>query len=808
MLKNYIITALRRLSRHPATTAINIAGLAAGLACAFLVLMYVKNETAYDRHHADADRIFRVNSLLTLEGKSDRIAAQSMRAGPELKEMFPEIESYVRVSKIGNTTIKCGDKMINESEMCLADSNLFDFFRFRILAGDVRTGIKKRNTIAISSALCARLFTSPREALGKSLRLPARSYEITLVYDENAYETHLPFHAYINLASISPEIYGQYMSDYFYMMSSTYVKLVPGTDVAALDRKLPLFYRNNIMPWIEENGVSGDMQYIFQPVGSVHLGSDYLYDFPGNTNRSYLYVFSWVGVFILLTACFNYMNLSTARYAKRAGETGIRKAIGAATGQLVAGFLSESILTAFFAAILAFAFAELFLPVFNTLTDKHFSSASLFRPGVLLPGLGIVLLSGLVAGSYPAFYLSRFKPALTLKMNRSIPASFGRGFSQLLHPSYIRKALVVFQFAVSGALMTATLVVYFQLGHMRYADPGFDRENILAVQVPNDTLLGRRFETIREELGRIPGVRKTGTSTNMPGLGYGQLYFKIEGRNKMENRFEHFGFVSPDWFDLMGIPIVAGRNFSDEVPSDAGEAFIINETAARMFHWDDPVGKRLENGFGMQGKVVGVMRDFHFKSMHNPVEPLVLMYASNPYGTLGLRLDGENRAQTLARVESVWKAFDHNHPMEYYFLDDALAGNYSREQKMLMIFGLFSVLTILISAFGLFGLAGFVTEQRTREIGIRKVMGSSVTEITVLLTKDFMKPVALSLLISVPLTAWAMHRWLEGFAFRIGLSPLLFILPAAAALLIALVTVTGTVMRAAKAPPVNALRHE
>lgn len=770
--------------------------------------MYVRNETNYDRHHSDAERIYRVNSQVTLEGKSQKIAAQSMRAAPELQAMFPEIESYVRLSKIGMTTVKFGDKMLNENEMCLADSNFFDFFDFKILAGDRQAGIRRRNTIAISRELSDKFFPSPEAAIGQWLKLPARSYEITLVYEGDAYETHLPFEAYINLGSIAPEIYRQYMGDYFFMVSSTYLKLSPGSHIADVEAKLPLFYEQNISPWIADNDISGSMQYIFQPLKTIHLGADYMYDYEGNTDRSYLYIFSWVGVFILLTACFNYMNLATARYSKRAGETGIRKAVGAGTGQLVGSFLSESLLTACFAALLAFTFAELFLPVFNNLTDKRFTAVSLFRPEILFPGLGLVLLTGFVAGSYPAFYLSRFKPALTLKMHRSMGSGIGKGLAGWLHPSRMRKVLVVVQFAISGALMTATLVVFFQLRHMENTYPGFDKENVLGIQVPGDTLLGNRFASVKQELERIPGVQRVASSGNVPGMGYGELFFKMETQSKMEDHFVHFGFVSPEWFELMEIPLIDGRNFSPQIQTDAQEAFIINEAAARMFGWEQPVGKRIENGFGMKGKVIGVMRDFSFKSLHSPIEPLVLMYAQKPYGTLNLKLASENRDLTLARVEEVWKAFDPGHPMEYFFLDDVLAKNYHKEQKMLAVFGIFSVLTILISAFGLFGLAGFVTEQRTKEIGIRKVMGASVGGITLLLTRDFLKPVALALFISMPLTAWAMYGWLDDFAFHIGLSPLHFLLPAAAALGIAVVTVTGTVLRAAKAPPVKALRYE
>jgi len=808
MFKNYLITAIRRLMRNPVTSLINILGLATGMACAFLVLMYVMNESSYDRHHQHADRIYRVNSQLTLEGKTDKIAAQSMRAGPELAAMFPEIESYVRLSRVGMTTIKLGDKMVNESEMCLADSNFFDFFDFQIVAGDVKTGIKKRNTIAISTELAAKFFKTPQEAIGQVLKFPARSYEITLVYDADAFETHLPYQAYINLSSISPELYRQYMGDYFYMVSYTYLRLAPGVDAQAFNQKLGIFYEKNITPWIKENDISGSLEYILQPVKLIHLGSDYLYDHAGNTNLSYLYIFSWVGIFILLTACFNYMNLATARYSKRAGETGIRKAVGAGTGQLVGGFLSESLLTAFCAALLAFGLAELFLPVFNTLADKQFSATSLFNPKVLLPAFSIVLVTGLVAGSYPAFYLSRFKPALTLKMHRSMPSSMGRGIAKILHPSYMRKALVVIQFAISGALMTATLVVYFQLSHMQNAYPGFTKENVMCIQVPGDTLLGKRFETIKQELGRIPGVKQVATSANAPGKSYGELYFKVERGSKMENRFVHFGFVTPEWFDLMEIPFTEGRNFSSEIKTDAGEAFIINETAARMFGWDKPLDKKVENGFGMRGKVVGVIRDFNFKSLHTGVEPLILMYAQDPYGILNIKLDEDRRSEAISQIETAWKTFDPDHPMEYFFLDDAWRENYSREHKLLGIFGIFAVLTILISAFGLFGLAGFVTEQRTKEIGIRKVMGSSVGAITALLTKDFLKPVVVALLISMPLTAWAMANWLGDFAYKIGLSPLHFILPAVAALSIAILTVSRTVVKAAKAPPVNALRYE
>lgn len=808
MFRNYFITAIRRLARNPITSIINIVGLAAGLACAFLVLMYVNNETNYDRHHKDSDRIYRINSQLTLEGKTDKIAAQSMRAGPELKEMFPEVESYMRLSKIGTVTIKNGDKMINESSICLADSNLFDFFDFKVVAGDIKTGIKKQNTIAISTELSDKFFNSPQEAIGQSLKLPAKTYEITLVYDEDAYETHLPYNAYVNLPSMNQQVYQQYMGDYFYMVSSSYIKLAPGVNVETLNSKLPVFYEKNISPWIKENDISGSMEYFLQPVKSIHLGSDYMYDYSGNTNVSYLYIFSWVGVFILLTACFNYMNLATARYSKRAGETGIRKAVGAGTKHLVGGFLSESLITAAFSALLAFALAELFLPVFNALTDKDFSAGALFSPEVLLPGLGVVLVTGLLAGSYPAFYLSRFKPALTLKMHRGVAAATGKGLSNLLHPSRMRKALVVLQFAISGGLMTATLVVYFQLSHMENTHPGFAKENVMCIQVPGDTLVGKRFETIKQELTKIPGVKQVASSSNVPGKGYGELYFKVEREGKMENRFVHFGFVTPEWFNMMEIQMVEGRNFSREIQTDPMESFIINETAARMFGWKEPLDKKVENGFGMNGKVIGVMKDFNFKSLHNTVEPLILMYTQDPYGYLNIKLDDANLGETVSKIESTWKEFDKGHPMEYFFLEDALSENYSKEQKMLGIFGIFSVLTILISAFGLFGLAGFVTEQRTKEIGIRKVMGSSVRSITSLLAKDFMKPVLLALVIAMPITAWVMYQWLQDFAFKIDLSIIHFLVPTATALFIALITVTGTVVKAAKAPPVNALRYE
>lgn len=807
MFRNYTITAIRRLLRNPVTSVINIVGLATGLACAFLVLMYVQNETNYDRHHKDADRIYRINSQLTLEGKTDKIAAQSMRAAPELKEMFPEVESYVRLNRIGITTIKNGDKMVNEESICLADSNFFDFFDFKIIAGDVKTGIKKKNTIAISTELSDKFFSSPQEAIGQKLKLPAKTYEITLVYDVDHFETHLPYNAYINLPSMNQAVYQEYMGDYFYMVSNSYIKLREGAKVEDLNKKLPTFYEKNISPWIKENDISGSMEYFLQPLQSIHLGSDFMYDFEGNTDKSYLYIFSWVGVFILLTACFNYMNLATARYSKRAGETGIRKAVGAETKHLVGGFLSESLLTAAFSALLAFALAELFIPVFNTLTDKKFDAASLFAPNVLLPGLLVVFVTGLIAGSYPAFYLSRFKPALTLKMHRAVSV-IGSGWSNLLHPSRMRKALVVLQFAISGGLMTATLIVFLQLRHMQNAHPGFEKENVMCIQVPGDTLLGKRFETIRQELGKIPGVQSVATSSNAPGKGYGELYFKVERNGKMENRFVHFGFVTPEWFPLMKIQMAEGRNFSKDIKTDAQEGFIINETAARMFGWDKPLDKKLENGFGMNGKVIGVMKDFNFKSLHNSVEPLILMYAQQPYGYLNVKLSAENLEESIAKVETTWKEFDKGHPMEYFFLEDALAENYSKEHKMLGIFGIFSVLTILISAFGLFGLAGFVTEQRTKEIGIRKVMGSSVSAITALLTKDFMKPVILAILIAMPITAWVMYGWLQDFAYRISLSPLHFLIPTALAFLIALITVMGTVIKAAKSPPVNALRYE
>lgn len=806
MWKNYFQTGLRSLFRNRLQSAINIIGLAAGLSAAILIILYVRSEQNYDLHHPNTQQIFRLNSHVELDGQTDALARNSLRAGPEIADSYAEVESFCRLMDIGKQTIWYKDKMFSEHSVCFADSSFFDLFQYEFIYGDPGSCLVKPQSIVLTRSQAEKYFGSVDVAPGELLKFTSKSYTVTGIVENPKQETHIPFNAFISINSMNPDFYQMAMRDYFRMMTFTYLKLKENIPAKQLSDNLESFYADNIGPWIKQYEVKGSLTFSLQPISSIHLNKSWAYDFPGNSNPIYVHIFWIVGFFILLVACINYMNLSTARASMRSKEIGIRLISGAGRRRVAMQFMIEAFLVSTLAFLLALAIIEFLFPLFNSLTDKSFSIQELFRGEMLIFLFGLLCLVSLLSGLYPALYLSRMQALDALRM-QGASHKINYGWKRILSPVNLRKALVIVQFCIAGALIVATLIVLNQLDYMRSRDLGFDQNNILVIQVPSDSTVKNNLPTLKNEWAKKPEVKVLASSSNIPGGGNGELYFIVNQLGQKTNRLLGFMFVDQNFFPLLDIDL-EGRNFREDIPSDAREAFIINEACARFLGWTDPIGMELENGFGMKGKVVGVVKDFNYASLHTPIKPMVFMFSPQTAANLMVKLNENASSETATELLDSWKSFVPNHPLESFYLDEFILRNYESENKMLGIFGYFTALTILISCLGLFGLASHSTEQRTKEIGIRKVLGENVPALVLRVSREFVLLVVLANILAWPLAYYFLDRWLESFAFHVSMEMLPFIFATFIALLISLLTVSSLAYKVAKANPIKALRYE
>ena len=610
--------------------------------------------------------------------------------------------------------------------------------------------------------------------------------------------SHLRFDALQAYKSLEESEGKARADDWFSMNTYTYVLLKKPDQQQALEQNLQALVSKTIQPWVQENKLQATVQLFAQPLRDIHLSNDFTYDIAPSGNRSYIYIFSFVALFLLVIASINYINLATARSIRRAKEVGLRKVIGANKWQLVRQFTGESLFITLIATLLALVAVELLLPAFNQLTDKAFFYTYFADARVLLVLAAIVVFVGLGAGSYPAFYLARFQPADVLKSNAN-----PKGGSALL-----RKTLVVTQFTIYMVLIIATLVVLSQMHFLKNTHLGFTKEQVLVVDIPSgDTALVNRLPSVKAELLAYPGVTKIAACSNIPGTQVGRALFYSEHQGERTERAMNLIQVDYDFLDLMKIPLADGRNFSSEQPTDKAK-FIVNEAAEKYIGWDKAVGQKLSLDSPEFTEVIGVVKDFHFASLHNKIEPITLVLNPKTNGFLLLRVEPQNLPATLDFIKTKWQAFDPKHPMEYFFLDQKFDEQYRSEEKMLTVFGYFAGLTIFIACLGLFGLAAFTAEQRTKEIGIRKVLGSSVSGIILLLSRDFALLVLIAILVASPIAWWGMQHWLEDFAYRTPIGWWIFAVAGISALVIAMLTVSYQATKAALRNPVKALRSE
>ena len=785
MIKNYLKIALRNIARHKGYSFINITGLAIGMACCILILLWVNDELSYDRFHENADGICRVVQDINFTDHSTTWAISQGPLGPSLKKDFPEIKNMVRITGRG-VRFSYKDNSFDEV-VGMADGSIFEVFTFPLLKGDSAAALTDPNSIVLTEEMADKYF-GDEDPMGKVLKADNQyDFLVTGILKKFPRNSHLQYDLLI------PFVFGRELNytvdSWRNSQFSTYVQLQKGISPKEAVKKISDYLYEK--PTLEK-----DARLNLQPLIRIHLYSDYEFDAQSG-DISNVRIFSLVAFFILLIACINFMNLTTARSGNRSREVGIRKVAGAARTDILKQFFGESILLTFIALVFAVGLVLLLLPVFNDLAAKELSLVTSGTWPVLLGLFILSLVTGVFSGSYPALFLSAFQPVKVLK------GTFRSGKKG----SVFRKVLVVTQFSLTVLLIISTIFVYHQLNYMKNKKLGYDREHLVYFRMRGDVY--NKFDAFKEELLRNTGISGVTASSNVPTYGYAfsNSLWKWEGQNPDEELLMRAVFVSEDYFKTFGIEMTEGRAYSRKYSTDEAEALVVNEAAVKAMRMDSPLGKRLgirEN----QARIIGVVKNYHFRSLQQNIDPLILIFNPKNTGVVFARLQAENIPATLSFIEDVFKKFAPGYPFNYRFLDDALDSLYRSEQRIGTLFRYFSILAILISCLGLFGLASFMAEQRTKEIGIRKVLGASVSQIMMLLSREFTKWVIVANVIAWPVAYYAVRHWLRSYAYSVNITLWPFILAAALAFFIALITVSFQAFKAASAAPVDAIQYE
>ncbi len=809
MFSNYIKIALRNLLKNKTFSLINIIGLASGLACFILITLYIVDELGYDKYHEKADRIYRINSDIRFGGTDLNMAVSADPMGATLKKDYPQVEQFARIyASEGSKLFKKGNEFITEERVVYADSTLFDVFTFSPLAGTLKTALNEPNTVVITESTAKKYFGSVAAAVGKSMECNddlTKPYKVTAVIDDIPRSSHFNFDMFLSMDNVDYN-FNNFLSHNFH----TYIVLKPGTDYKAFEKNFVQVIDKYILPQAKQfmqiesmkdfEKTGNRLSYSLIPLTDIHLHSERGVELGVNGSIQYVYIFGAVALFILLIACINFMNLSTARSASRAKEVGIRKVLGAEKKYLVRQFLAESTLTSFISLLLAVLFIWLALNWFNDLTGKEFHISALLKPGSLLFILALPVAVGFLAGSYPAFFLSSFKPIAVLK------GKLNTGFSK----SNLRSGLVVFQFFTTILLITGTIVIYQQLQYIQTTKIGFNKEQVLIVD--NPSMEQSTAQSFKTEVAKLSHVKSASFAGFLPvsNSSRNDNTWSTEAVMTEKNGFNMQNWrIDYDYIPTLGMEVIKGRNFSQQYGGDSN-ALIINETTAALIGPGDPIGKKLYTTDGQNATVytvIGVVKNFNYESLRKNVGPLCFRLGNNRWAT-AFRVETKDMKNLLAQVETTFKKMAPGMPFTYSFLDESFDRMYRDEQRIGKVAFSFSFLAILIACLGLFGLATYMAEQRTKEIGIRKVLGASVPGIVQMLSIDFVKLVLIACVFAIPLAWWGMSQWLQNFAYRVSIGWWVFAAAAVIALVIAILTVSSQAVKAALANPVKSLRTE
>lgn len=795
MLKNLLKVALRNMGKDRIYSLLNILGLTLGITCSLFLFLYILHELSFDQFHSKKDRIYRVVTHFTESDNQFTWPLGQLPLATEMEESYSEVEHAVRFIGTGRELFENPDRDVRfyEEEFFYVDSSVFDVFSFPLIAGDPRTALTQPNTAIVTESTAKKYFGN-EDPIGQSFQNGDEHYKITGLMADVPSNSHLEFDALLSRASLPDEIGG-----WGGWGQPTYVLLRENTSIQSGEHVLADINTNRVVPIFQEYGVT--IQYSLQPLADIHLKSNFG-DSDSAGNIEYIYIFGAVAFFILIIASINYMNLATARATRRAKEVGVRKTMGSFRSQLISQFLTESVLFTFIALLISLLLVALLLPQFNQLANKEIDILFLLQPPILLGFIGLALIVGVFGGSYPAFYLSRFNPALVLKGNVT------RGTGNAL----LRKFLVVAQFGISITMLICTWVVYDQLQYLQDKDLGFNQDQVLTVTMPDSTIRAN-YEVLYNGLKENSSVLEVSSSSSRPGSGFSKNLMKVEGPNgEMEdNKGVDQYRANYEFVETMGMTVVEGRSFSREYATDTAAA-LVNESMVARMQWDDPIGKRfafLGNGdtLGPIYTVVGVLKDFHQQSLYSPIEPLAIFYGDNNY-YLNIKIAPRDVSSTLAYIESTWDEVNAGKPFSYEFLDEDFQSQYQADQKRGQIFTLFSALTVVIACLGLLGLAAYTTEQRAKEIGIRKVIGASVSGIVGLIYKDFLVLIAIAMLAAFPLAYFFMYQWLQDFAYQTEIKWITFAASALLTLIVTLGAISFHTLRAAVSNPVKSLRSE
>ncbi|MFL5741291.1 MAG: ABC transporter permease [Flavisolibacter sp.] len=810
MFKNYFKIAFRNMWKNKIFSLINVIGLAVGLCCFLLIAIYVLDELSFDRFNAHAAQIYRINSDIRFGGSDLHLPVTSDMMGAVLKKDYPEVEQYTRIyNSNGNKLIKKGNQYINEFDVAHVDSTFFDVFSFPAVEGNPHTALNEPNTVVVTESAAKKYFGTTR-VMGKTIETNDNNttlYKITAVIRDMPRNSHFHFDFLFSMKNVDYR-WGQFLSHNFH----TYLLFRKGTDAKAFEKKFAQYTDNYVIPQAKQymkintmaefEKAGNKLQYSLIPLVKIHLYSDRAFELSPSGNIQYVYIFSAVALFILLIACINFMNLSTARSANRAKEVGIRKVLGTERRNLISQFLTESVLMVLLSLMIAVGLTYFTLPLFNDISKKSMGLDTLFSPMILPLLVALPFMVGFLAGSYPAFFLSGFRPIEVLKGKLASGSRNGG----------LRSMLVIFQFATSIILIIGTIVVYGQLNYIQTRNLGFNKDQVLVI---NDSYaLDKNLNAFKHEVLQLPGVTSGTVSGFLPvsNSSRNDNTYSREAVMDAKNGLDMQNWtVDYDYLPTMGMQMVKGRNFSRDYGADS-TSVIINETAAKLLNYDDPLGKKIyamsdQPGITKAYTIIGVVKNFNFESLHHAVGPLSF-FLGNSISLVSFKVKATNIPSLLSSIESKWKSMAPGMPFSYRFLNDSFNEMYQDEQRVGKIALVFSVLAILIACLGLFGLATFIAEQRTKEIGIRKVLGASVRGIVQLLSKDFVRLVFIAFVLAAPLAWWFMNKWLQDFAYRITINWWIFLLAGLLAFLIAILTISFQAIRAAIANPVKNLRTE
>lgn len=798
MIKSYLTSALRALTKRPGYAFLNILGLALGLACFGLILLFVQDELSYDSQHADADRIYRVAFIGYPPGSApDRFAVTSAPIGRVLRADYPEVESLVRINPF-TTTVTYGSEKSFDQEFWYAEPDIFDVFTLPVVNGPSTGLLEAPRTAVITESTASRIFGAV-DPVGKTIAMnDTNMVSIQAVIADFPSNSHFRTDyilSYATLLQNQPE--GE---EWLALGLYTYLKIRDGVDIESFRAKVAPLINERFAETMQEIGF--DSELVLEPLKSIYLKSDFRAQIGPLGDMTQVWVFSAIAVFVLLLACINFTNLATARSMERAREVGVRKVSGSSRGALVIQFLSESVVMAIVALLLALLIMVAALPALNSIAGKTLAWGAIFELPRITTLFVVAVVSGLLAGLYPAIVMSGMSSVKVLK------GSFHSSPSGAL----LRKSLVAIQFAISIGLIAGTGIVSDQLSFMRSQSLGFDQEHVLVIETPPLPPPTRQAQvaTMKSEFAALPSVASSSVSNSIPGRGMNKFLFSAEGFPDDEIKSAQDVLIDDNYFDNLGIPVLAGRSYSADFPTDAQESIIINEQMVAYLNWGTPeeaLGKTLSLGDGDRA-VVGVVANHHHSSLKETIEPMLFRTSPAVAGYLTLRLSAGDPAAAIAQTEALYQRMYPSAPFVYFFLDEDYNRQYQTEARLQTILTTFAFLAILVACLGLVGLAAFTAQQRTKEVGVRKVLGATAPGLMALLSKEFAWLVAIGLVLAVPLTVWGMHKWLASFPYSAGISPLMFLWAGLGAMVVALLSVSYQAWRVAMADPVLSLRYE